>query len=58
MTDLPKTVLSPGARETLGSLPETIVHDQDFRLHSVNRPGSPIFRRAATEGDLFQDLRC
>ncbi len=57
MTDLPKSDLSPGAREALGSLPETIVQvDQDFRLHSVNRPRSPVFRRESTEGDLIQDL--
>ena len=41
----------------LDSLPETIVQvDQDFRLRSVNRPRSPVFRRAATEGDLIPDL--
>ena len=57
MTDLPESDLRPGAREALGLLPETIVQvDQDFRLHSVNRPRSPVFRRAATEGDLIQDL--
>jgi hypothetical protein len=57
LTEFPRTDLSPGAREALGSLPETIVHvDQDFRLHSVNHPKKPVFRRAATEGDLIQDL--
>lgn len=57
MTDLPESDLSLGAREALSSLPETIVQvDQDFRLHSVNRPRSPVFRREATEGDLIQDL--
>jgi two-component system sensor histidine kinase MtrB len=41
----------------LGSLPETIVQvDKDFRLHSVNRPRSPVFRRTAAEGDPIQDL--
>ena len=57
MTEFPKSDLSSGAREVLGSLPETIVQvDQDYRLQSVNRPRSPVFRRAATEGDLIQDL--
>ena len=57
MTDFPESDPSPDAREALSSPPETIVQvDQDFRLHSVNRPRSPVFRRAATEGDLIQDL--
>lgn len=57
MTDFPGSDLSPVAREMLASLSETIVQvDESFRLRSVNRPRSPVFRRVASEGDLLQDL--
>ncbi len=57
MTKLPESDSIPGAGEVLASLPETIVQvDEDFRLRSVNRPRSPVFKKPATEGDVLQDL--
>lgn len=57
LADSPESELSSAAREVLASLPETIVQvDEDFRVRSVNRPRSSVFRKSASVGDLLQDL--
>ena len=57
LTDLSDFDLVTTANEVLAALPETIVQvGSDFRLRSVNRPESPIFRRAAVAGDLLEEV--
>ena len=49
--------LVASANEVLAALSETIVQvDDDFRLKSVNRPESPIFRRTALSGDSLEEV--
>ncbi len=54
--DSARTDLSPGAQEVLAALPQVIIQvDDDFRLASVNRPRSTLFRERAEVGTRLED---
>ena len=57
MTELSHSDLVSTADEVLAALSETIVQvDDDYRVRSLNRPESPVFRRAAATGDLLEEV--
>jgi signal transduction histidine kinase len=47
----------PSVDEVLSALPETIAQvDGDFRIRSVNRTDSPVFRRPPRPGDRLEEV--
>jgi len=57
LTDLSDWGLVPSSDEVLAALPEVIVQvDADFRIRTVNRSDSPIFRRSPTPGDRLEEV--
>jgi two-component system sensor histidine kinase MtrB len=56
LSDLSWDLVS-SAHEMLAALPEIIVQvDADFRIRTVNRPESPVFRRVPSRGDYLEEV--
>jgi signal transduction histidine kinase len=57
LTDPSDKNLVAGLEEILATIPETIVQvDGDFRVRSVNREDSPLFRRTPVAGDRLEEV--
>jgi signal transduction histidine kinase len=57
LTDPSDRNLVEALREVLAAIPETIVQvDGDFRVRSVNRQESPLFRRSPVAGDRLEEV--